>query len=140
MSVAEHLARWKEIAELIRTCPPCWGIYANSVHARAESMTIVALFDTQEQAQAYIDASRIPGSRVAIQQRFRSFLPDSLLWDYNGIGPGDCDVISLTQNNPFARGLSPINPPPPSGDLTRLRELIAERDAETAQKAIQRHG
>jgi len=100
--------------------PKAWLLQANPVWGSWETCNMIALFDTREQAKAYLEASMLP--KVDDPERHetkdgygRSFRPDSLLWDYNleigsrpMIVPAD-PLISYDRVR--------WNPLPPSGEI-----------------------
>jgi hypothetical protein len=130
VSVQAFLDHQRLVRELLEATPSCWGIVANSVHARAEDETLLAVFDTAEQAEAYIEASRLPTDwsyeQRNVQGRIRSFRPDSLLWDFNntrGISSSTGIVVAINNvlidfnGNGWDRAPVAINPSPPSGPM-----------------------
>lgn len=125
MSVAEFLARQ---AEVFSDPPECWVIVANSVHGKAENFDIVAAFDTKELAETYVRTSLLPADwdneRRHVQERFRSFRPDSLLWNYNndvwlhGAAPeSDLLIVRRVRSLTIRLDDAPINPTPPAGEM-----------------------
>lgn len=100
--------------------PRAWLLQANPVWGRWETVNRIALFDTKEQAESYIEASRLPEvddpkKHTTKDGYVRTFRPDSLLWDYN---------IEMTR--PMVVGMVPWfdyfdvvnrNPVPPSGHV-----------------------
>jgi hypothetical protein len=108
----------------------CFAIIANPVWGRTEDTNLVAVFDTEEQARAYIAASKLEKPSVDAGGKYvRAFRPDSLLWDYNpmafinGRDPNDL-VWGIT--NPFAdiegAEQSPPAPEGPCPPLSRVTE------------------
>jgi hypothetical protein len=71
--------------------PLAWLLRANPVWGRYEDVNRIALFDTKEAAERYLEAAVLPklpeGADRDIYKTadgyWRSFRPDSLLWDYN---------------------------------------------------------
>lgn len=148
MSVQAFLDHQQLVRNLIAATPTCWAIVANSVHAQAEHEAVVAVFDTQAQAEAYVEASLLPAdwdyARRNILERSRAFRPDSLLWEYNNTRgayatvsrsvseiPLRSSAIVVALTNPFVsitgEGIelsAAINPTPPSGPMAD--EVFAE--------------
>ncbi len=129
MSVQAFLEHQRKIIDLAAAAPSCWAIVANSVHARAEQKAIVAVFDTPELAEAYVEASLLPDDMPPeerrIDDRYRSFRPDSLLWDYNVgfehlVVELKSPLVAITMEggwNGFNGPPPPQNPAPPYGPL-----------------------
>jgi hypothetical protein len=101
-----------------------WAIVANGTWAHAEHEAIVALFDSEELAQAYLIASRLPpelrGRKEPNDHIHRSFRKDSLLWEFNDSSRKDFCSANVFPLAPFAPPhivaqlhLLPINPLPP---------------------------
>lgn len=119
MSV-EELSRFQKetLADWCRN-PRAWFIMANPVWGRSETVNRIAVFDTKEMAEAYLLASRLPESKDPEIYKtndgyYRSFRPDSLLWDYNyyefrqQVHP----VLPWEPLNDLK-----VNPTPPSGPI-----------------------
>jgi len=91
MSIAEMDEWQREYLALIdrwTADPKAWLLEANPVWGSSETVNRIALFDTKEQAEAYLEASKIPEAltheeRTTKDGYSRSFRSDSLLWDYN---------------------------------------------------------
>lgn len=86
MSVQTFIAHQAELLALIENAPVVYGLVGNSIWGPAENEQLVAVFDTEEMALAYLHAARLPGVVRTIKgQRtmIRSHRPDSLLWSYN---------------------------------------------------------
>ena len=134
MSVRAFLAVRQQIRELAKNPPECWGIAGASCYAIDDAQFVVlALFDTKELAEAYVAASELPELFV-YDGRYRSFRPDSLLWDYrivgSGIGPLTTSVadLSLAEIETL-----PVNPEPPTDPL---EEALAPYKAEVVAEAL----
>lgn len=134
MSVAEFLAARQQIRELAKNPPTCWGIAATSVYASDEDMqfVVLALFDTKELTEAYVAASELP-ELFLYDGRYRSFRPDSLLWNYrivaDGIGPLTTSVADFS----LEIDTLPVNPKPPTDPL---EEVLAPYKAEVVAEAL----
>lgn len=81
-------AQMKQIVDGWVANPKAWVLQANPVWGRSETVNRIALFDTKEQAEAYLEASKLPegltpAERTTKDEYNRSFRSDSLLWDYN---------------------------------------------------------
>jgi hypothetical protein len=68
--------------------PRAWLLRANPVWGSHETVNQIALFDTKEQAEAYVKASELPKPLNPDDNRtddgyWRTYRPDSLLFDYN---------------------------------------------------------
>ena len=68
--------------------PRAWVLRANPVWGRSETVNQIALFDTKEAAEEYLEKSKLPEDwtseqRATPDKYCRTFRPDSLLWDYN---------------------------------------------------------
>lgn len=108
---------------------PAIVLVANSVWGRAENVTAIAVFDSRQMAEAYELASRLPAGRNE-DDRWRTYRPDSLLWDYNmgtyfrGLGSNPkgmfhpalpwVDLSSLPRNPPPPASIPPESAPAPS--------------------------
>ena len=124
MSVYEYLAQAQAIKSMIAALPECWLVIANGVYQRAEGYTIVAVFDTMAQAEAYVDASVLPPeyTGIYIGGYSRSFRPDSLLWNCN---PTLYRQVRTASHHSIVHRLTgledissfPANPIPPVGPV-----------------------
>jgi len=110
----------KELMDWIKT-PRAWLLRANPVWGSAETVNRIALFDTREAAEAYITASELPKAEHPDAYKtadgyWRTYRPDSLLWDYNKLFSGDGPMV--VPAIPWMRydGIG-VNPAPPSGPL-----------------------
>jgi hypothetical protein len=104
--------------------PRAWLLQANPVWGRFETVNRIALFDTKEQAEAYLEASKLPetkdpSERTTEDKYVRSFRSDSLLFDYN-LEAGGRSMIVPTLPWYDYEGVSQ-NPVPPSGPAPDLK-------------------
>lgn len=112
----ERLKTWLEP-------PRAWVLLANPVWGSTETVNKIALFDTREQAEAYGRASELPkpanpDDHKTKDSYYRTFRPDSLLWDYN---PTAHDGHMIQPAIPWFRYDGVIqNPVPPSGPVPDL--------------------
>lgn len=138
MTIAELERAYEQISEIIDRCeeePLAWILAANPVWGRAESINVVAIFDTREEATEYERASRLKPDDDKFYIRtddgiIRKYRSDSLLYDYNPAGPlwqtSDGVESMLVPARP-APDIGSIvqNPLPPTGEcpvLTNLRK------------------
>lgn len=116
---------WLE-ANLNPTISSPYAIVANGTWAHAEHEALVALFDDEPSARAYIAASLLSPNEPARKEPgdhiLRSFRRDSLLWQFNNMSHasfGSASVVRLPAH--ISRDLAvrlsstPINPSPPQG-------------------------
>lgn len=123
MSVQELFDFQKgELLDWVRN-PRAWVLRANPVWGRTETRNRIAIFDTHEMAKAYFEASKLPelGPGESHEKYktndgyYRSFRPDSLLWDYN---PDEYGGPLFEPAFPwFAYEGVTMNPTPPSGPI-----------------------
>lgn len=105
-----------------------WLLRANPVWGRCEDVNDVALFDTREQAKAYIEASQLPEELRGETEDgiYRSHRPDSLLYDYNielhCAGPKVIPAVPWNLYEDVTR-----NPEPPSGAFEGWPQLDKPR-------------
>ena len=88
MEMHEVANQIKQICDGWFANPKAWLLQANPVWGSTETVNRIALFDTKEQAEAYLEASKLPEAlthdeRTTKDGYHRSFRSDSLLWDYN---------------------------------------------------------
>jgi hypothetical protein len=118
----EHLKTWIEN-------PRAWVLLANPVWGSAETVNRIALFDTREQAEAYGRASELPKPAYPDDHKtkdgyYRTFRPDSLLWDYN---PTAYHGPMIQPATPWLRYDGVVrNPVPPSGAAPDLAPYKTE--------------
>lgn len=101
--------------------PRAWLLRANPVWGSFETVNKIALFDTREAAEAYVETSKLPKAEHPDAYKtddgyWRTFRPDSLLWDYNeqaGGGPMVMPAVPWHRYDDVHR-----NPAPPSGPFT----------------------
>jgi len=140
VSVQEFLAFQDRIYAELLNPPECWFLLANTF-GRAEANDVVALFDTEELCKAYVEASKLPegwfadiaGGSPRLDGFFRSYRPDSLLWDYNPLYEGMVWPVRI--RNILDRGHAglPANPAPPSRPVA---EIITELKARVAEQML----
>lgn len=119
MTVRDVDAMRETLMEFIAT-PRAWVLWANHNWSRCEHRTAVALFDTHEDAVAYVEASRaeIP-HRVG--GKGRSARPDSLLWDFNvvdGLWEVEPMLPWVAYDGGWTGREPERNPTPPLGPFT----------------------
>ena len=130
-----------KIQEVLKSEPTAYVLVANSIWQRAEHYAIVAIFDTLEMVEAYEKAAQLPdtisekvirsidtytetGKRVEANM-FRSYRPDSLLWDCNKPEQNGaaltCSTYGILMVSEARIGDDyshiPQNPEPPSGPI-----------------------
>lgn len=99
--------------------PRAWLLQANPVWGSWETINRIALFDTYEQAVEYVRASKLPEveNKEIYKTKdgyYRTFRPDSLLWDYNEPDSRSMVIGAV----PWLRWEDVNrNPPPPSGPI-----------------------
>ena len=119
--IADLLTRVAQIeAEYQNPLYEAWMLTANSVFGRAENRTPIALFDSSADAERYIEQCRYVYPQRPIDGYYRSFRPDSLLFDYNR----DADALKLTLEHAirfqsFRIRQLPHNPAVPTGDFSQ---------------------
>lgn len=136
MSAQDFLAFQQRIRTELLNPPECWVLLANTF-GRAEDNDAVALFDTKELGDAYVEASKLPENWAAgvaprvpsIDGFFRTYRPDSLLWDFNPLYQGMVYRVRLMDT---LRGYDhlPINPEPPNRPVVEIVEELKARVAE----------
>jgi len=104
--------------------PMAWLLKANPVWGSYETVNRIALFDTLEQAEAYLQASKLPepatpGSNTTEDGYSRSFRPDSLLFDYNDEKGARPMIVPAILWHDYQGVLQ--NPIPPSGPAPDIR-------------------
>ncbi len=128
MSVQEILDFHKTLVDWIEN-PRAWLVQANPVWGSTETINRIAIFDTREGAEKYVDRSRLPEEMSPEERRTkdgytRSFRPDSLLWNYN---PDEYFSRMIVPAIPWHDYSSVTqNPEPPSGlcpSISALDEL-----------------
>lgn len=129
MSVQELFDDQDKLEEILRRHsqhPQAWAIRANPVWGSAETVNLIAIFDTEEAAQAYWDASLLPKNLKPEECKtpdgiYRSFRPDSLLWDYNPhCFMGSEPVAPADPAFPYRPQGVQVNPAPPSGQIPEV--------------------
>lgn len=100
-------------------------LLGNPVMSRYETRVPVAAFDNIELLKTYLNSSALPDVPNAhnLYRRdgvFRSWRPDSILWDYNGglsfQVKGRWDEMDVVPMCPWMDyGFIPHNPSPPTG-------------------------
>lgn len=124
MTIADVLAMRQQL-EAFMANNTAVMLLANPVMSRYETRVPVAAFDNLGLLEAYLKSSALPAIPNAhnVYRRdgvFRSWRPDSVLWDYNGglsfqtVGRwNDLDVAPMC---PWVNyGYIPFNPVPPTG-------------------------
>lgn len=104
--------------------PRAWILQANPVWGRFETVNRIALFDTLQQAEAYLAASKlpeaaVPGVNTTADGYSRTYRPDSLLFDYNGEAGGRPMIIPAIPWHDYQGVLQ--NPLPPTGPVPDLK-------------------
>lgn len=136
MSVADFLAFQKRIFDEVLAPPECWILLANEF-SNKEGNEVVALFDTKEQAEAYLKASTLPDTvrGIYVDNFKRSHRPDSVLWNFNPMLGALMPVQQAKTRDVFARGYGhlPTNPAPPSRPI---EEVIEELRASVVAEAL----
>lgn len=126
--IADLIARVEQIeAEYPDPLYKAWVLVANSVFGNAAEHTPIALFDSSADAERYSEQCRYVYPHHPIDGYYRSFRPDSLLFDYNS----NTEVIELGLE--YAIRLQslhmrhlPHNPIAPTGDFSQeFRAKIA---------------
>jgi len=117
MSVQE-LHQFMEVLRDWVMNPRAWLLQANPVWGSTETVNRIAIFDTKEGAEAYIEASKLqktddPETNRTDDGYARTFRPDSLLWDYNPRAYEAPMVIPAVPWIYYGEILE--NPPPPQG-------------------------
>ena len=117
--ISDVFATQETLMDFIRN-PRAWVLLANPVWGRTETRNMIALFDSKEAAQAYVDGSKLPEGipdedRKTPDGIFRSFRPDSLLWDYNPEFSGESDIRPMLPWIGYDGLMS--NPAAPSGSI-----------------------
>lgn len=123
MSVQELFNFQEVLKDWVRN-PRAWLLQANPVWGSTETVNRIALFDTKEQAEAYVKASELPKSEDPDANKtddgyWRTYRPDSLLFDYN---PTAWDMSMIVPAIPW-RDYAGVerNPLPPAGPPPQLK-------------------
>lgn len=134
MSVADFIAFQKRIFDEVLAPPECWLLLANA--PGTEGNTVVALFDTQAQAETYLTVSMLPTHDSYYSGGHRRwYRPDSVLWDCNPMLGTPMPVQQARTRDVFERGYGhlPVNPAPPSRPIG---EIIEELRAGVVAEAL----
>ena len=120
MSVQDVLLFQEQVLRDWIRNPRAWVLLANPVWGSSETVNRIALFDTKEEAEAYLEASKLPESEdpeayLTKDGYYRTFRPDSFLWDYNPSAHGRPMVIPMIPWQGY-EGVQ-RNPPRPSGPI-----------------------
>lgn len=91
MGLSEFFAFQEELKKKLLAEPMAWLLQANPVWGRSETVNRIALFDTKAAAERYLESSKLPALPKDADHEiyktedgyYRTFRPDSLLWDYN---------------------------------------------------------
>ena len=128
MSVEELFAFQEEVLIDWIRAPRAWLLQANPVWGSWETVNWIAIFDTKEQAEAYRNASKLPEPLKPEDNRtedgyFRTYRPDSLLFDYNHdeTRPMIVAAVPWLRYDEVQR-----NPAPPTGPAPALNNRTSE--------------
>ena len=125
MGLSEFFAFQEQLIKKLREEPMAWLLQANPVWGSWETCNRIALFDTKAAAERYIESSQLPklpeGADPEIYKTedgyYRSFRPDSLLWNYNmeiGERPMIVPAIPWREYDGIQQNPLPLTGPPPA--------------------------
>ena len=112
--------------------PTAFVLCANPVWGSSETTNAIAIFDTFEALKAYVQASLLPEPVRTTDGIYRSFRPDSLLYDYNpelfDNEHGSRSIAEIkTAMVPWIEYTAHENPVPPVGQVPEMRMLAHPR-------------